>query len=291
MTLSRTPGVTANLPRRRSTLLGVVAALAFSLWGMTAHAADAKDAVLSKEDKACLECHAKPNLEKTLGNGEKLSLVIPAKGFAQSVHNSSGCEGCHSDIDLASHGKEPKTDRQQARQLARADGNLPRLPQEDHEAVRRQRALGAGAHGQREGPAVLRLPQPARDAVRQAKVGRPRRAGHLPEMPPGRHQGLRRKRARPLRRRGARMQGLPPDPQREGRFARPEHEGPVPVLPQGRGDHARRVAAQHRAAPRGDFLPRLPFARHHAPRQPAALRGRGTAPGRREGRACRSSSN
>ena len=97
-----------NLPHCRTGLPGLVAALAFSLLGMTAHAADAKDAVLSKEDKACLECHAKPNLEKTLGNGEKLSLVIPAKGFAQSVHNSGGCEGCHSDVDLASHGKEPR---------------------------------------------------------------------------------------------------------------------------------------------------------------------------------------
>ena len=108
MTLSRTPGVTANLPRRTSTLLGVVAALAISLWGFAAHAADPKDTGLSKEDKACLECHAKPNFEKTLANGEKLSLVVPAKGFAQSVHSSSGCEGCHSDVDAASHGKEPK---------------------------------------------------------------------------------------------------------------------------------------------------------------------------------------
>jgi predicted CXXCH cytochrome family protein len=108
MTLSRTLGVTVKARRRSSTLLGVVAALAISLWGMTAHAANPKDAGLSKEDKACLECHAKPNLVKTLANGEKLSLVIPAKGFAESVHNSSGCEGCHSDVDLASHGKEPK---------------------------------------------------------------------------------------------------------------------------------------------------------------------------------------
>ena len=97
-----------NLPHRRTSLPGLVAVLAFLLLGMNAQAADAKDAVLSKEDKACLECHAKPNLEKTLGNGEKLSLVIPAKGFAQSVHNASGCEGCHSEVDLASHGKEPR---------------------------------------------------------------------------------------------------------------------------------------------------------------------------------------
>jgi len=107
-TMTLIPSATVKAPRRGIALLGVVAALAFSLWGMTAHAANPKDTGLSKEDKACLECHARPNLEKTLANGEKLSLVIPAKGFADSVHASSGCEGCHSEIDLASHGKEPK---------------------------------------------------------------------------------------------------------------------------------------------------------------------------------------
>ena len=108
MTLSRTTGIATERQRRSNWLPGLVAALAISLFGITAHAATPKDSNLSKEDKACLECHAKPNLEKTLANGEKLSLVIPAKGFAESVHNSSGCEGCHSDVDLASHGKEPK---------------------------------------------------------------------------------------------------------------------------------------------------------------------------------------
>src|SRR5512140_2893973 len=102
------PGVSAKARRRSGALLGVVAALAISLWGIAAHAAIPKDAGLSKEDQACLECHAKPSLEKTLANGEKLSLVISAKGFAQSVHASGGCEGCHSEIDLGEHAKEPK---------------------------------------------------------------------------------------------------------------------------------------------------------------------------------------
>jgi hypothetical protein len=97
-----------NLPRRGNILMGVAAALALSLFGLAAHAANSKDASLSKEDQVCLECHARPDLQKTLVNGEKLSLAISAKGFAQSVHGSSGCEGCHSEIDLASHGKEPK---------------------------------------------------------------------------------------------------------------------------------------------------------------------------------------
>jgi hypothetical protein len=91
-----------------SAAAGVAFALAFALLGMNAHAAPPRDSTLSKEDKACLDCHAKPNLEKTLGNGEKLSLVIPARGFAESVHNAGGCEGCHSDID-ANHDKQPKS--------------------------------------------------------------------------------------------------------------------------------------------------------------------------------------
>ena len=107
MSLSLFPGVSMNLPNRRRRLPALVAALAFSLLGLSVHAAGPKD-VLSKEDKACLECHAKPNFEKTLANGEKLSLVVPAKGFAQSVHSSSGCEGCHSGVDPASHGKQPR---------------------------------------------------------------------------------------------------------------------------------------------------------------------------------------
>jgi hypothetical protein len=103
------PGEAVDLPRRNSFLLGAVVTVAFALLGLTAQAAAPKDTTLSKEDKVCLDCHTKPGLEKTLASGEKLSLVIPAKGFAQSVHLSGGCEGCHSDIDLASHTKEPKS--------------------------------------------------------------------------------------------------------------------------------------------------------------------------------------
>ncbi len=97
-----------RMPRCRWALASALAALAFSLLGFAAQAGEPKNTTLSAEDKVCLDCHAKPGLEKTLANGEKLSLVIGAKGFAQSVHNSSGCEGCHSDIDAATHQKTPK---------------------------------------------------------------------------------------------------------------------------------------------------------------------------------------
>jgi predicted CXXCH cytochrome family protein len=92
-------------------LAGFIAALALSLLGMAAHAAAASSPAkegLSTEDKACLECHAKPDLAKSLANGERLSLFVAAKGFAASVHGSSGCEGCHTDIDQAhSKGNKP----------------------------------------------------------------------------------------------------------------------------------------------------------------------------------------
>lgn len=71
-------------------------------------AAGLKDTDLSSEDKACLECHAKPGLRMTLANGQTVAASIPARGFAASVHNSSGCEACHSDLDPAKHAKQPR---------------------------------------------------------------------------------------------------------------------------------------------------------------------------------------
>jgi predicted CXXCH cytochrome family protein len=96
-----------NWPRLVAIFAGLAAALALALPGTAAHAAT-KDTTLSKEDKACLECHAKPDQHKTLVNGEQLSLVISPKRFSESVHNSSGCEACHSDLDAKTHGKEPR---------------------------------------------------------------------------------------------------------------------------------------------------------------------------------------
>src|SRR5512133_1041345 len=107
MTRSRTTHATAALPRRGRALWGAAVALAFALVLGPAQAAAPKDTTLSKEDKVCLDCHAKPGLAKTLANGEKLSLYIPPQGFAQSQHNSSGCEGCHSGLD-AKHDTQPK---------------------------------------------------------------------------------------------------------------------------------------------------------------------------------------
>ncbi len=88
--------------RQRLILAGVVALL-LSLPGM---AARAEVGELSKEDKACLNCHDKEGLEKKLENGETLSLHISAKSYVESMHNGTSCEDCHSDLDSKSHGKK-----------------------------------------------------------------------------------------------------------------------------------------------------------------------------------------
>ena len=96
------------MTRFRICLAAALALATSLLLGAPAGAAVPKDTTLSNEDKVCLDCHAKPGFRKTLANGESRPLYIPPKGFAESVHNSSGCEGCHSDIDLKAHSKEPK---------------------------------------------------------------------------------------------------------------------------------------------------------------------------------------
>ena len=98
MTIDRTTCRSARRQRRRDAFFGLAAALAFSLFGLTAQAAPAA-ADLSGEDRACLECHAKPQLDKQLGNGEKLSLHVAARPFAQSVHGNEGCAACHSGLE------------------------------------------------------------------------------------------------------------------------------------------------------------------------------------------------
>jgi hypothetical protein len=95
--------------RRRLFRAILAAAMALTLAaGLPAQAAETKDTALSKEDKVCLDCHAKPGFRKTLANGKSLSLYIAPQEFAESTHNASGCEACHSDIDVKTHSKQDK---------------------------------------------------------------------------------------------------------------------------------------------------------------------------------------
>jgi hypothetical protein len=60
-------------------------------------------ATASASDQQCLACHSMAGLDKPLASGGTLSLHISGDNFAQSVHASIGCSGCHTDINLAQH--------------------------------------------------------------------------------------------------------------------------------------------------------------------------------------------
>ena len=66
---------------------------------------NAEAAELSKEDKACLSCHAKEGESKTLESGEVMSLTISEAAYLASMHNETSCADCHAKIDAKTHGK------------------------------------------------------------------------------------------------------------------------------------------------------------------------------------------
>jgi predicted CXXCH cytochrome family protein len=98
--------MTSRSSSQHKAFWGAALALVLGLVLGPAHAAaPAEASALSKEDQACLECHAKPGLRKTTEKGEMLPLYIAPQPFAASKHARQGCEGCHSQIDTATHGK------------------------------------------------------------------------------------------------------------------------------------------------------------------------------------------
>ncbi|HEX7621586.1 MAG TPA: cytochrome c3 family protein [Anaerolineales bacterium] len=50
------------------------------------------------DNAACLFCHEKPGLTRTLPGGETLSLTIDSSHFADSAHQRVACSECHSNI-------------------------------------------------------------------------------------------------------------------------------------------------------------------------------------------------
>jgi hypothetical protein len=97
----RNDGAATPAKVHRQLLAGAFAAIVLSMAPFTAAVAAAGP--LSEADTACLGCHSIEGLEKTLDNGETLSLHVPGESFAGSVHGVFGCGSCHSAIDPASH--------------------------------------------------------------------------------------------------------------------------------------------------------------------------------------------
>lgn len=106
MNRPRTAARTILSSCRNRLILAGIFAMTFSLAGTPAHAAGDE---LSKEDKACLQCHDKDGLEKKLENGEVLSLRISTRDYAESMHNGTSCADCHAELDAKTHGKEKTT--------------------------------------------------------------------------------------------------------------------------------------------------------------------------------------
>ncbi|MBM4136449.1 MAG: cytochrome c family protein [Nitrospira sp.] len=59
--------------------------------------------VLSDDAQMCLGCHSNKDMTKQLENKEILSLFINGDRFADSIHNATGCGGCHTDISMENH--------------------------------------------------------------------------------------------------------------------------------------------------------------------------------------------
>lgn len=81
-------------------------------------AAGSETGSLSEADETCLSCHAMKGMEKTLANGQTLSLHVQGDAFAESVHLWMGCAGCHGDVHLESHPVERTFDSARAYRAA-----------------------------------------------------------------------------------------------------------------------------------------------------------------------------
>jgi hypothetical protein len=99
--LGHQEAATRKAIRGRFVIAASAASVALLL--MAAPAARAADDKPSAADQNCLACHGAEGMEKTLADGDKLSLRVDGDTFIKSVHAPLGCTGCHTDIDLNSH--------------------------------------------------------------------------------------------------------------------------------------------------------------------------------------------
>jgi hypothetical protein len=70
-------------------------------------------ATISKSDRKCVKCHSRKR-EKTLEDGDVLSLHVPKAEYANSVHGEIGCTSCHEALANKKHpSREPIASRRE----------------------------------------------------------------------------------------------------------------------------------------------------------------------------------
>ncbi len=94
--------------KQRLRTVGIVLGLLVLIiagFSMSANAAPQQPQTSGPSDEACLYCHGKPGMTKTLPSGEVLYLTIDADHFAASVHaeNNITCVQCHTNIKTFPH--------------------------------------------------------------------------------------------------------------------------------------------------------------------------------------------
>jgi len=83
-----------------------IAAIAAPLALAPAAIAFAAEPTPSAADQTCLGCHGVAGMEKKLGDGDTLQLLVPPGLYLQSVHGANGCTSCHADVDITKHPPE-----------------------------------------------------------------------------------------------------------------------------------------------------------------------------------------
>lgn len=97
-------------PHRWLPLLALPALIALALVAFQASAEPLEQGV---SNDFCLDCHGKPGLSMTLGDGEALPLFIDPQTFAESIHGRLGyaCVQCHTSLRDYPHPPFSATDR------------------------------------------------------------------------------------------------------------------------------------------------------------------------------------
>jgi len=108
----------SSLARRGFRLALIAAVTFFCLLPICWTAAQAQ---VPAADTRCLGCHARRGLFKSMENSDHMSMVVPADAYAKSVHATTLCTDCHTDVKAATH-LETRKSIKSARAYAIASG-------------------------------------------------------------------------------------------------------------------------------------------------------------------------